>query len=82
MIATGQLEGGFTFVRGRSWDCVSGAHMVRMAGGTVTDPTGDPWTLDASGMVASNGAAHDEFLADIDAIRDRHDSGPEDGSRV
>ena len=82
MVATGQLEGGFTFVQGRSWDRISGAYMVRQAGGTVTDLSGDPWTLDASGMVASNGTAHDEFLTAVEAVRDRHVSGPEDDPHV
>ena len=56
--------------------------MVRQAGGAVTDLSGDPWTLDAAGMVASNGTAHDEFLAAVEAVRDRHVSGPEDDPHV
>lgn len=74
MIASGQIEGGFTFVRGRSWDRISGAFMVEQAGGIVTDLTGDPWTLDSAGMIASNGAAHDELVATVDDIRTRYHS--------
>lgn len=71
MIATGQIEGGVTFVQGASWDRISGAYMVEQAGGLVTGLTGDPWTVDADGMVASNGRAHDELLAAVAEVRER-----------
>ena len=45
------------------WDTVVGAGLVQAAGGTVTDVHGDPWRHDSVGLVASNGAAHDEVLA-------------------
>lgn len=70
-IATGQLDGGFTVDDGSPWDRVSGAHMVEQAGGTVTDLDGNRWTVDATGMVASNGAAHDALLAAVSEIRER-----------
>ena len=41
------------------WDTVAGVHMVRRAGGTVTDANGDPWRHDSDSIVASNGNAHD-----------------------
>lgn len=71
MVASGQIEGGFTFVRGQSWDRVSGAYMVEQAGGTVTGLTGEPWTLDSAGMIASNGHIHDDLLAVVEACRQR-----------
>jgi myo-inositol-1(or 4)-monophosphatase len=36
---------------------------VRQAGGTVTDLAGDHWRHDSTGIVASNGAVHDDVLA-------------------
>jgi myo-inositol-1(or 4)-monophosphatase len=44
------------------WDTVAGAHMVELAGGTVTDLQGAPWRPGSDGIVASNGRAHDELL--------------------
>jgi myo-inositol-1(or 4)-monophosphatase len=44
------------------WDTVAGAHMVELAGGTVTDLQGEPWRPDSDGIVASNGRAHDELV--------------------
>jgi len=69
MVATGQLDGGFTVDDGSPWDRVSGAYMVKQAGGTVTDLDGDRWTPDATGMVASNGAVDDELLDAVAEIR-------------
>jgi myo-inositol-1(or 4)-monophosphatase len=48
------------------WDSLAGAHLVREAGGTVTDAHGDPWAVDSEGFVASNGEAHE---AVVDAVR-------------
>jgi myo-inositol-1(or 4)-monophosphatase len=66
MVATGQLEAAVTNVTMHPWDAVGGVHMVRRAGGTVTDPTGERWTPDADGLVASNGAIHGDL---VDAVR-------------
>ncbi len=63
MVASGALDGTVTNVVPNPWDTVAGAFMVRQAGGTVTDIHGDPWTTESRGLVASNGAAHDEVLA-------------------
>jgi myo-inositol-1(or 4)-monophosphatase len=48
-----------------SWDAVAGVHLVRRAGGQVTDLAGDRWTVGARGLVASNGvdAVHDALAA-------------------
>ncbi len=45
------------------WDTLAGVHMVRRAGGTVTDLDGEPWTHDSDSVVASNGEAHEAFVA-------------------
>jgi myo-inositol-1(or 4)-monophosphatase len=62
MLAAGVLDGLLTNVVANPWDTVAGVHMVRLAGGTVTDLAGDPWRHDSRGLVASNGAVHDELL--------------------
>jgi myo-inositol-1(or 4)-monophosphatase len=50
-------------VRANPWDTVAGVHLVRQAGGTVTDLDGETWRHDSTGLVASNEAAHDAVLA-------------------
>jgi myo-inositol-1(or 4)-monophosphatase len=62
-LAAGELDGVLTNVETNPWDTVAGVHLVREAGGRVTDLAGERWTHDARGLVASNGAVHDEVLA-------------------
>jgi myo-inositol-1(or 4)-monophosphatase len=62
-LAAGSVEGVVTNVDCNPWDTVAGVHMVRVAGGRVTDLSGDPWTVGDRGLVASNGAVHDAVLA-------------------
>jgi len=52
------------------WDSVAGVHLVREAGGTVTDVHGDPWTVDSEGIVASNGHAHEAVLDAVQSALD------------
>jgi myo-inositol-1(or 4)-monophosphatase len=67
-VADGALAGAFTDRRVASWDAVAGVHLIRRAGGRVTDLDGAPWTVGAEGLVASNGApAVHEALADCAA---------------
>lgn len=63
MVADGSVEGAITNLRCHPWDTVAGVHLVRRAGGTVTDLAGEPWRHDSRGLVASNGRLHDEVLA-------------------
>lgn len=63
MVAAGMLEGTITNVDPNPWDTVAGVYMVRQAGGTVTDLDGERWRHDSTGLVASNGEAHEELLA-------------------
>lgn len=63
MVADGSLEGTFSNVYPNPWDTVAGVHLVRQAGGRVTDLDGDRWRHDSTGIVASNGDVHDELLA-------------------
>jgi myo-inositol-1(or 4)-monophosphatase len=62
-VAAGGLEAAVAPAPTLPWDTVAGVHMIRQAGGTVTDVHGDPWTPAADGLVASNGRAHDALLA-------------------
>jgi myo-inositol-1(or 4)-monophosphatase len=68
MVAAGSLEATITNVDPNPWDTVAGVHLVRQAGGRVTDLAGDRWRHDSRGLVASNGRAHDEVLAAARAI--------------
>jgi myo-inositol-1(or 4)-monophosphatase len=66
-VATGGLEGAVTTVAAHPWDTVAGVHLVRRAGGTVTDLDGDPWRYDSTGLVASNGceSVHGALLESV-----------------
>lgn len=59
LVAAGSLDAAFMPARPHPWDAIAGVHLIRQAGGTVTDIHGDPWTLDSQGLVVSNGAAHE-----------------------
>ncbi|WP_290816959.1 inositol monophosphatase [Halovivax sp.] len=67
LLAEGALDGVVTNLTPNPWDSIAGVHLVRRAGGTVTDVHGEPWRLDSEGLVASNGRVHDEVL---DAARE------------
>ncbi|SDY53664.1 inositol monophosphatase family protein [Halopenitus persicus] len=62
-VAHGSIDGAITNVVPHPWDSVAGVHLIRQAGGTVTDLEGDRWRHDSTGLVASNGEIHDELLA-------------------
>ncbi len=62
-VAAGGLEATITNVSVNPWDGVAGVFVVRQAGGRVTDPAGDRWRHDSTGLVASNGHLHGEALA-------------------
>ncbi|WP_049898801.1 inositol monophosphatase family protein [Halococcus agarilyticus] len=62
-VAGGSIEAAIATVRLDPWDTVAGAHMIRNAGGVVTDLDGEPWRHDSSSLVASNGTAHEVVLA-------------------
>lgn len=65
-VADGQFEAAVTNTAMAPWDTVAGVHLVREAGGRVTDLNGERWTPDAAGLVASNGARHDELLGALE----------------
>ncbi len=61
-VARGHYEGAVVNVPMHPWDTVAGVHLIREAGGVVTDLDGEPWRHDADGLVASNGGVHDALL--------------------
>jgi myo-inositol-1(or 4)-monophosphatase len=63
MVAAGELDAAVTTVRLPAWDTVAGVQLIRAAGGTVTDVHGDRWTVDATGLVATNGRAHEAVVS-------------------
>jgi myo-inositol-1(or 4)-monophosphatase len=56
------LDGAVTDAQVNPWDSVGGVGLVRAAGGVVTDLTGEPWTHNSTGLVASAGTAHEALL--------------------
>ena len=61
-IAAGRLDVYFNFGIG-PWDVAAAAVLIAEAGGTVTNPAGEPWSLNDASCVASNGLVHQAFLA-------------------
>jgi len=74
-VASGELDAAFTPTREHVWDTLAGVHLIREAGGMVTDLAGDPWTPDSEGLVASNGEAH-EAVREV-AVVSAERTGPE-----
>jgi len=48
--------------RNTAWDYAPTVLLVSEAGGRATDLDGSPWTVDSRGLIATNGAVHDEVL--------------------
>lgn len=69
LVAAGALDGAVCTTPTNPWDTMAGVHMIRRAGGTVTGLDGEPWRHDSLGLVASNGTAHEAFLATAEAAR-------------
>ena len=62
LLAQGSIEAAVTPQRPNPWDSLAGVHLIRQAGGTVTDLDGERWTTESDSLAASNGAVHDELL--------------------
>jgi myo-inositol-1(or 4)-monophosphatase len=71
LVAAGRVDAAVGVVQAHPWDTVAGVHLVRQAGGTVTDLAGDRWTPRSEGLVASGGGIHDELLALLGASLSR-----------
>ncbi|MFC7068918.1 inositol monophosphatase family protein [Halobaculum lipolyticum] len=61
-VATGELAAAVSTVELNDWDTAAGVHLVRRAGGRVTDVHGDRWTPGSEGLIASNDEAHDTLV--------------------
>ncbi len=75
LLAAGAIEGVVTNVDTLPWDTIAGVHLIRTAGGTVTDLEGDRWHHDSTGLVASNGHVHETVLEAARAIEAPDPSG-------
>lgn len=49
------------------WDALAGVQLIRRAGGTVTNLDGETWQNGDTGLVATNGAAHETVLETVRA---------------
>jgi myo-inositol-1(or 4)-monophosphatase len=67
VVARGWLDG-YWERRLQPWDIAAGALIVREAGGTVTNTTGGAFDPHAGEVVASNGAIHDELIAELGRV--------------
>ncbi len=67
LVASGSLDGAFMPTSGHPWDTLAGVHLIRRAGGTVTDVFGERWHADSRGLVVSNGSCHEDLLAAVQA---------------
>lgn len=65
LVAAGSLDAAFMPATPHPWDAIAGTHLVRRAGGTVTDVHGDRWTNGGEGLVVSNGERHEEVLGAV-----------------
>lgn len=60
-VAAGRFDG-FWEAGLQPWDAAAGSLMVLEAGGTVTDYYGDEYSIDAPGIIATNGNIHEYLL--------------------
>jgi myo-inositol-1(or 4)-monophosphatase len=68
VVACGWLEGYWEH-RVKPWDVAAGALIVHEAGGTVTNTTGGPFDPHTGEVAASNGAIHDELIAELGRVQ-------------
>lgn len=64
MVAAGRVDA-FTTLQISPWDVAAGVLCSQEAGGRVTDFNGQPWNLDKTDMIISNGIIHDDVLSQI-----------------
>jgi myo-inositol-1(or 4)-monophosphatase len=64
-VAAGRLDGYYQLVL-QAWDVAAAALILTEAGGTITTPSGKPWSLSMLAAVASNGRIHPELVAALE----------------
>jgi myo-inositol-1(or 4)-monophosphatase len=64
LVACGWMDG-YWERRLKAWDIAAGAVIVREAGGTVTNATGGPFDAHQGEVAATNGAIHEELIAEL-----------------
>ena len=70
LVARGWLDG--YWERGlKAWDVAAGALIVTEAGGMVTDTRGGGFDTYAGDVAATNGAIHEELIAELRAVSAR-----------
>jgi myo-inositol-1(or 4)-monophosphatase len=67
-LACGRLDG-FWELKLHPWDTAAGSLIVREAGGTVTDFSGNPFSLSGKETLASNGLIHAEMLGALKEVK-------------
>jgi myo-inositol-1(or 4)-monophosphatase len=68
-VAAGRFDG-FWELKLNPWDCAAGSLIVQESGGAVTGFKGQPLSIYAGEIVASNGLIHREMLEVLKSIRD------------
>lgn len=75
MVACGWFDG-YWERHLKAWDIAAGTLFVTEAGGTVTDTRGGPFDLHAGEVIASNGAIHDQLVAELGRVRSARAGSP------
>lgn len=65
-LAAGYLDASIG-TRNTAWDYAPTVLLTTEAGGRATDLSGKPWTPESDGLIATNGAIHDEILGVLNA---------------
>ena len=65
MVAAGRVDA-FTTLSISPWDVAAGVLCVEEAGGKVSDFHGNPWKLDKTDLLVTNGLVHDVMLAELE----------------
>ena len=73
-VAAGRFDG-FWELNLQPWDMAAGALMVQEAGGTISDPYGNPFRVDGHDIVASNGHLHTQMLDVLAMSSNGHGTG-------
>lgn len=69
-VAAGRLDGYFHLALS-PWDVAAAGLIIEQAGGKITDPQGEPWSVHSKEFVASNGRLHSKLLRYLGGERGR-----------